>query len=52
MEGEYREDRGRLDGWMDGWRECGFEQQRGEGGGCVTTREKLEGVARVCAYVD
>ena len=40
VEGGYGVDRGRLDRWIDGWRECGFEQQRDDGGGCVPTREK------------
>ena len=33
-------------GWMDGWCEGGVRQQRNDGGGCATMRERPESIKR------
>ena len=42
-----RETEVRLDGWFEG----GLGQQRNDGGGCATIRERLERVEIVGTYV-
>ena len=37
---------------LDGFREDGLGPQRDDGGGCLTMREKYEGVESPCACVD
>ena len=36
---------------LDGWCEGGLGQQRNDGGGCTTMRERLERVASPITYV-
>ena len=38
-------------GWMDGWCEGGVRQQRNDGGGCATMREKPESVESPGTYI-
>ena len=38
-------------GWMDGWCEGGLRQQRNDGGGCATMRERPERVESPGTYV-
>ena len=42
----------RVDQGLNGWREDGLGQQRHDGGGCATMRERWEGVESPGAYVD
>ena len=37
-------------GWLDGWREGGLGQQRNDGGGCATMRERSERVESPGTY--
>ena len=47
MEGGYRVDRGEVDRWR-----AGLRQQRDDGGGCATMRERWEVVESSGTYVD
>ena len=47
MEGGTRETEVRMDGWCEG----GLEQQRNDGGGCSSMRERSERLDRPGIYV-
>ena len=40
LEGWYEGDQGLAFSWLNGWCEGGLGQQRNDGGGCTTMRER------------